>query len=521
MSRLSRLRPGPGEVIGQLGRGLAAFGVVDHPWRLWRMLAGAGPRYGLTPAAAVLGAGLVWGDGARLTDDAGRLGYRGLAAGCRGLAAALGPLAGARVALMLPDDRSFLVGLGAVCLSGARVTPVGPRTGTDHLRALGQQGFDLVLYADRLAEQASLLGGWRSVPVSQWAGLVAALPDGAPVPRLARQSGLVMLTGGSTGAPKAIGLRRRWLAPLTALGLAGVTAVRPGSVTLICPPLYHGYALAAAMLCLVGGSDMVLAGAVGGNGGELKGLGEGDIGRGEELFQAICRFQVETVFAVPAQLRRLAAYLRAVGPARDAGERVRAVLSGADRLDAATVATLTERWGPVVANYYGTTETGTVTVARSAMCARFPETVGRPVVGTRVQVVDAAGRVLPRGEVGLIRLSSPLASISDDGAGQSVTGTWTTADLGLVTPNGHLTVLGRADGLSRSGGEFGQPEVVREVLLALGGVTAAEVWVEADAVFGQRLAARVCGAGRSEQELKALVRRRLGPANVPGRIQLS
>jgi len=77
---------------------------------------------------------------------------------------------------------------------------------------------------------------------------VAGLPDGTPVPQRARDHQLVLLTGGTTGVPKAIGQRRRWSAPLAGLALVGGARLETARPTLICPPLFHGYGLAATCL---------------------------------------------------------------------------------------------------------------------------------------------------------------------------------------------------------------------------------------------------------------------------------
>src|SRR5205807_10179759 len=66
--------------------------------------------------------------------------------------------------------------------------------------------------------------------------------------------------------------------------------------------------------------------------------------------------------------------------------------------------------GPVVAEYYGGTETGPVTFCTSEQWLAHPGTVGRPLEGATVAILDADGRRLPAGQSGEDRKSTRLNS---------------------------------------------------------------------------------------------------------------
>jgi fatty-acyl-CoA synthase len=517
------LRASPREAAAQLASGLAAFGLADHPLKVPRLLATALAAGGVSVAGALLAAGRVWGEAAAVVDAAGVVSYRSLAGRAERLATALAPFGARQVALLLDDDRDFLIALAAAGLTGARVTPVSDRLGLGRLRALGADNrFDLVLHADsQVLEAQALAGSARLAARDQWAGLVGAV-RGRPPPRRGRASRLVMLTSGSTGRPRAVPIKARPGAPLTAIALAGPTGVRHGQPALICPPLSHGFGLQVAVLCLVCGAPMVLASAIG---QERTRLGlAGAEGYGAALARLAGRWQVGTVFAVPTQLRRLAAQLRAAAPGLEVPPlpSVRRVVSGSELLDAATVETLNNYWGPVVVNYYGSTETGTVTVAGPQVTARHPGAVGRPAAGTRIWVVGDDGEVSRPGRIGRIRIASPLAQLSDPGTAGAPAGVWTTSDLGYCDGDGLLHIVGRSDGLVRAGGEFSHPQLVADLLAGLPGVAAARAWSESDPDFGGRIAAAVELAEASAWTagaLRAEVRSRLGPAHTPVRIE--
>ena len=521
-SPLSDIAPSAAETAGQLLDGLRAFSLTTHAPDMIRMLVGTLPRHGLTPAAAILGAGKAWGDATGLTDNRGSLSYRQLAAATRRLAAALGGIIqpGDRVALMADDDRFLLIGLGAACLAGAKIWLVNPRMGSDHLTAcLADNKITIVIHAPGCADRPSGFTG-QLIPTTSFGRLASAVRPGTPVPNLAKHSKIVMLTSGTTAAPASIPIRRRWAAPLPSLALAGATKVRHGHPTLVCAPQFHGYGLACTMLCLVTGSPVVLSSALRAAG--LAQMNKGGTGRlpwGEAIFEVADRERVHTIFGVPAHFASLSSYLTTAKPAAGRAQYVGAIVSGADRLDGDTIRTLQARWGPVVTNYYGTTESGTVTMITGKDLRRRPDSVGRPVAGSRLRIVNEQGTVLRRGTPGRIRLASPLASVGRASAWRS----WfTTNDIGWVDADGYLYLAGRSGTATRMGGEFVDPSQVESVLVQSPQVVRAQVRVTRDPVMGQRLVAEVwSGVPVDTDELREQVRRRLGPAAVPESITVS
>ncbi len=162
-----------------------------------------------------------------------------------------------------------------------------------------------------------------------------------------------MVTSGTTGVPKRVPIGRRAGQPLAAFALAGATRIRRGP----------GAGLAAAPPRLrPGGRCAVPGGWRPGGDGERPARGGLADGAGEAALAAIRRYGVEVVFGVPAQLRR---WLRrsppptALHPAARHPERI-----GLPR--PATVTALHRAFGPVLTNFYGSTEAGTFTMATGA-----------------------------------------------------------------------------------------------------------------------------------------------------------
>ena len=503
---LSDVGPTVFEAVSMIAGGLRVFG-IGHPGKLSHMLAYALPRHGLTPAAAIIGAGIVWGDAAALTDRWGELTYAGLAGATGRVAAGLKPLLGprARVGIMVGDDRYILIALGAAGMNGARIVMLNPRLGADDLASvIDQQHLDVII----ASPEANLTGfGGRVIRTDSLDFLARA----GGVPNDARASQMVMLTGGTTRAPSAIKLKRRPSAALPMLALAGVTGVCQKQTTLICAPLFHGYGLACALLCLIAGSPMVLSSAC--RYSSPAGLDKGAVvpGWGEAIARAIRQYHVHTVFAVPAQLRSLEMYL---GDHRSDNDRenVAAIVSGADRLGVKTIETLQRRFGPVVVNYYGTTESGTATMITGAALAARPESLGRPVAGCRIRIVGESGDVLPRGTTGRVQVCSPMTSV---GPGTS----YTTNDLGWMDEGGFLYLAGRIGRKQRSGGEFIDLAGIEAVVGQMDGVQSVRASTIDDEVMGRRVAVEVASEKTIDPgTIREVVRERLGPASVPAKV---
>ena len=103
---------------------------------------------------------------------------------------------------------------------------------------------------------------------------------------------------------------------------------------------------------------------------------------------------------------------------------------------------------PALTVNYSTTEAGGITQADTQDHAADPDTVGRPMPGVEVLIVDEAGAPLPRGALGRLRVRTPgmLDGYLDDPeatARMFRDGWFQPGDMGRLTPDGRLTFAGR------------------------------------------------------------------------------
>jgi acyl-coenzyme A synthetase/AMP-(fatty) acid ligase len=116
---------------------------------------------------------------------------------------------------------------------------------------------------------------------------------------------------------------------------------------------------------------------------------------------------------------------------------------------------------------YAATETGTVAMAPYDMIAGIPDAVGFVVPEVTVEIVDAAGALLPIGAEGLVRVQTPF---SDALAVGSESKWYYPGDIGWLTENGVLCIAGRREDVLNRGGVKLATTDFEEFVLAAPGV---------------------------------------------------
>jgi len=137
---------------------------------------------------------------------------------------------------------------------------------------------------------------------------------------------------------------------------------------------------------------------------------------------------------------------------------------------------------------YGSTECGTISIADPGEHDEA-ESVGRPVPGLRLEIVDERGRPLPDGETGHIRLQVPgmTAGYFNDPEQTSRRfrdGWFWPGDMGMLRPDGSLIVKGRADDMMNLNGINIFPIEIESVLERHPAVAAAAAAATKSSVHG-------------------------------------
>lgn len=184
---------------------------------------------------------------------------------------------------------------------------------------------------------------------------------------------------------------------------------------------------------------------------------------------------------------------------------------------------ITAKITPHVFQGFASTESGGVTMLKPEDQLKKPGSSGLPRWGVEMQIVGVDGKVLPRGEIGEIRVSG--ANVCE-GYYKNRTeqdkvfrdGWYYTGDLGWIDPDNYLYVVGRAKNMIKTGSINVAPAEIEGAILDLAGVDDVAVFGVPDEEWGEAVkAAIVCkrGASLNADEVKAHCRKSLAGFKVP------
>jgi malonyl-CoA/methylmalonyl-CoA synthetase len=240
--------------------------------------------------------------------------------------------------------------------------------------------------------------------------------------------------------------------------------------------------------------------------------------------RAIEDFARSTVFmGVPTFYTRL---LAEPGLTRESTARMRLFVSGSAPLLAETHVEFEERTGQVILERYGMTETGMLT-SNPLKGERRPGSVGPPLPGTEVRVVDEDDAPIPAGENGHVQVKGPNVfagywKMPERNLEEfTLDGWFRTGDMGALSGDGYLTIAGRSKDLIITGGYNVYPKEIELALDALPGVRESAVVGVPHPDFGEAVMAVVvpeAGATPTEGEIVAALKASLANFKVPKRI---
>ncbi len=170
-------------------------------------------------------------------------------------------------------------------------------------------------------------------------------------------------------------------------------------------------------------------------------------------------------------------------------------------------------WGPVISEYYGTTEMGNVTWLNSEEWLAHPGSVGRAMPNTTVQIVDAEGNPVPTGTIGEVvgrRQDDGDFTYHNDPAKRATAernGLLAPGDVGYLDADGFLYLSDRKSDMVVSGGVNIYPAEIEAEMLKLEGVEDCAVFGIPDDEFGEALHAVVQAQPGSEPDPADLLRK--------------
>ena len=447
---------------------------------------------------------------------------------------AAGVAPGDAVALLLRNDFAFLEASVAAQTVGAYATPINWHNTPDEigyiLRDCGARvlvGHDdllaglgdavpagvVVLAVATPPEIAAAYGVPEGATLPgrrDWDDWIAAAAD-APVPPPAPQTGSMIYTSGTTGRPK--GVRRQPTGDDERAARHANTERAYGlvegedAVVLMNGPMYHsapnGYGLTALRV----GATIVLEPRF----------------DAEEMLQLIERHRVTHMHMVPTMFTRLLRLPEATRARYDVSS-LRFAVHGAAPCPPALKQAMIDWWGPVINEYYGSTETGIPVWHSSAEALRKPGTVGRALPGGEVAAFDGDGNRLPPGEIGEIFMrAGGMAEFTyhgrdDERAAIGRDGLVTVGDIGWIDADGYVYLCDRKRDMIISGGVNIYPAEIEAALMGLPGVRDCAVFGIPDGDYGEAVCAHVeadADAGLTRESVREGLGRTLARYKLP------
>jgi long-chain acyl-CoA synthetase len=430
-----------------------------------------------------------------------------------------GIAAGDRVGIMLPNTPAFAVVFYGIMRRGAIAVPMNPllksREVEFYLSNTGAKAlFGTPAFAQAATDGAAAAGAhcWLADDASL-ADLVADLPQqGAPVDRDDTDTAVVLHTSGTTGKPKGAELTHGGLARNAEVGVRTLLKIGPDDVVMGCLPLFHVFGLTCglnaavtvgAMLTLIPRFDPAKA------------------------LQVIARDHVTVFEGVPTMYSALLSVADDFPASATASLRLCA--SGGAALPVQVLTDFENRFGATILEGYGLSETSPIACFNHPDRDRKAGSIGTPIEGVEMRVVDDNGRELAPGEAGEVQIrghnvmkgywnlpEETAAAISDDG--------WFgTGDIGKIDDDGYFYIVDRKKQMIIRGGLNIYPREIEEVLYEHPAVAEACVIGIPHDSLGEEVGAAVAlkdGVSAEPEELREFVKQRVAAYKYPRKVWL-
>ena len=463
-------------------------------------------RYWFTTAREIEQGAAAVPDRLALIDDTGILTYRQLRHDARKVAKWLlqeqeqRGLDELRIGVMARNGRGIILPLGAKGYAGGHIYLLNIGSSPQQLRGIIDENDINVLFIDdefrdRLPNDltgVTVVRAYEDVVVK---GVVDK-----QLPVWPKHGNLVLMSSGTTGIPKGI-VRPEPRLPFVVAGYLEAIPWRAGDTVQLTASIFHTWGWSALQVALATRSTIVTQ----------------RVFDAENCFRQIEAFRCDGLISSPIFFKQML----------DLDENydtstLRYLATAGNAVTPALLRRTTERFGPILANIYGSTELALAAAASPEQMQADPTTVGKIPPGTVLKLYDDHSNEVPTGQTGRIFLHNETALrgyTNPDTPMVEIDGLIEMGDMGYIDTDGFLHVQSRSDDMIIVGGENVHPQSVVEVLDDMPGID--EVYahgVDDDETF-KRIAVWIVrddsSTGISADDVRTWVRERLADHSVP------
>jgi acyl-CoA synthetase (AMP-forming)/AMP-acid ligase II len=405
-----------------------------------------------------------YGQNTAVVSEQHQLSFKSLLLETNKLAARLGLQPRSRVALLFSNNTSFIIHLLACSRLGANIVLLNSKASSAELSEM-LNNVDALICDPSLQH---LLPNNLGLPV-----LINGKISNGILPKLAPKAGrrgsITFLTSGSTGKAKHVKRRFNMDLLATLTYLLEVLTVRTERKYCLTVPMSHGHGFTTFILALLTGSTLHIFSQP----------------STEAFLDRIEQHAIEDLILVPTILHRILEQPRT--PAS-----LKYIISGSAPLTPELATRTLERFGDVLFNLYGSSETGLIAIATPADLRAAPSSVGRPLPSVQLKIV---GSILVR-------------------VGQEF---FDTKDTGFIKDQ-RLYLLGRQDDVIVCGAQKIHPEQLERRIMQLPYVLECAVQGIPDLEYGQAIGLFVVLKNQSLEALRTDLEHLLPRASRPKRI---
>jgi long-chain acyl-CoA synthetase len=422
---------------------------------------------------------------------------------------------GDRVGVMLPNRPEFVVVYYSVLHEGAVVVPMNPLQSAREVEFfLSNTGAKMLFFAPECAAAATagaLAAGVRAVAIEPDA--IVELTAGVagfrrPLPRAADDNAVILHTSGTTGVPKGAQLTHANLSRNQAVVAGSLLDLEPDDVVMGCLPLFHVFGMTCGLLAAMSvGATLAL----------LPRFDPGD------ALRMIAAERVTVFQGVPTMY---VAMLAAADRCDVDVSTLRVCVSGGAAMPVEVLRAFEDRFGCTVLEGYGLSETS------PAVCFNHPDrvrkvgSIGTPIDGVQVRIVDENGNNAPVGTPGEIQVRGHNVmkgywNLPDATEATIKDGWLCTGDIGRVDDDGFYYIVDRKKDLIIRGGYNVYPREVEDALHEHPAIAEAVVIGMPHDSLGEEVCAAVVlkrGASADAAELRDFVKHRVAAYKYPRRI---
>lgn len=432
-------------------------------------------RYGFSTARQMRYAAFHDPEQRAIIDDIGERTYRELLTDTEALARALqrrGLGKGSRIGVMCRNSRAIIYALGAKGFIGARIYLLNIGSSAEQLaNSLVEHELDLLVideeFAERLPED---LGGCGviighaedldnpQVRDSSWPTFQQVI-DSAPsseeekLPLFPKRDRIVIMSSGTSGTPKGVSMQDPVI-PTPLITLVTEVPWRRNMMTQMSASMFHAWGWGNINLIIAHRATVILRRHF----------------DPQQAMEDLVNYQAEGIISSPIFLKE---QLRVAEEGNYDVSSVKMIFSSGHAIGPDLVRGIQEKFGPVLTNYYGSTEASSCVIGTSEDLAADPTVSGRPVAGVRIKILDNDGRELGPNQVGRIFCRGRMTMKEYTNPRDKMVierGLLEIGDKGYFTEDGRLYVVGRNDDMIIVGGENVYPKSVTEALEPMPGI---------------------------------------------------